>query len=350
MHKKKLPLSCYQGHGKKRAKMPTSTVLLKRFPMGRMQRDALVGILGRRRQGKTRLMEMIAYEMQFERAAALCGTMGAQQGFLRFMDPEYVFKGSVAVLKQLLRAHSQWVLQHPDVPVSKFETAFFLDDMVFDDKFMRCQELKELALNGRQLGLFVCLAVQYMMEMRPSMRSSLDYILVTREINKSNRDLIYKFYLGFLPTRAYVDKFINKCTEDFGVMVVDSTETTTDVTRCLYHYRANPDLPKWKLGEPRPTIYTPGSSSGPAANQIPAAMPPAGANEQLIHQQSPEQVRQSKPLDEDPNPRQAINPNTSNNHNQGDTYENSEAEEEEEEEEEEEQYDQEAEEDEQYQD
>lgn len=228
-------------------------IYLNRFNIRqKMKRDATVGVLGKRRQGKTTIMKNIAFELEFQRAIALCGSLGAKKGFLEFMAPRFVCSGSVPKLRDVVREHTKWVNKHSNIPLTEFETAIFIDDMAFSPQFMRSDELKELAMNGRQLGLFICISIQYMMEMTPSLRGNLDYIIMTKETSRQNREKIYKQYGGALPTMAAFDRILDACTRDYGVLVIDTTETSPELEKCMYHFRANADLPAWLLGTPKP--------------------------------------------------------------------------------------------------
>lgn len=231
-------------------------IYLQRFNIRKqLKRDATVCCLGKRRQGKTTIMENIAFELQFKRVLALCGSLGAKKGFQKFMPHCLVFTGSVKKLQDIVTAHSKWVNKHPDVKLTEFETAIFIDDMAFSQPFMRSGELKELALNGRQLGLFVCISVQYMMEMTPSLRGNLDYVIMTKESSRTNREKIFKQYGGTLSCMAHFDRILEACTQDYGVLVIDTTATSNSVESYMYHYRANADLPAWKVGEPVPASW-----------------------------------------------------------------------------------------------
>ena len=229
-------------------------IYLQRFDIEKqMKRDATVVLLGGRRRGKTTIMKNIAYLLRFLRAIALCGSLGAKNGFLEFMAQRFVCNGSAAKLREVVREHTKWVNKHPNVKLTEFETAIFIDDMAFSPQFMRSDELKELAMNGRNLGLFVAIAVQYMMEMSPSLRGNLDYVIMTKESSRTNREKIYKQYGGSLGSMSHFDIILDACTQNYGVLVIDTTATTSKVESYMYHFRANPHLPKWMLGQPMPS-------------------------------------------------------------------------------------------------
>ena len=224
-------------------------VRLRRFEPSTMYRDAMIAIIGRRRFGKSTLMENIAYAMKFKRAVGLAGTSGALQQLKRYIPESYLHRGSIERLKHIIDERDMQLAKNADNPPDNYETGLLIDDMAPYKKFMSSEQLNVLASNGRWLQFCVIICIQYLILLSTTMRGNIDYIFVTRELSRRNRRLLFENWGGCCPTQKHFDKILDSCTKEFGCLVIDCTATGTEFEDYFYHYRADPDLPRWELGD-----------------------------------------------------------------------------------------------------
>lgn len=224
-------------------------VYLKRFRPETLNRDSFVAIIGKRRQGKTTLMENIALAMNFPRAVALCGSTGSKKYFSKFLLDSYIHEATVEKLRQIMNARDKQLKKTPTPQPPEVETLLFIDDIAFSRQFMFSEEMKNLAMNGRHQVFCPIISIQYLMEMSPSLRGNLDCIFVTRETSRINRRKLWENWGGCCSTLAHFEKILDACTQDYGCLVIDCQAKSTNYEDCFFHYRANPDLPPWTLGD-----------------------------------------------------------------------------------------------------
>lgn len=224
-------------------------VYLQRFDPSKMKRDAFVAVIGKRRIGKTTIMENLGHALKFPRAIALCGSMGSMLHFRKFIPECYVHPATIEILRFIIAERKKMVEANPDLPAEQLETLLYIDDMAFVRKFMYSEEMKQLAMNGRWLFFCVIVSVQYLMEMSPALRQNLDYILVTRELSRVNRRKLWENWGACCPTLDHFGLFLEKCTNKHGCLVLDATVDTTKMDEVFSHYRANPSLGQWCLGD-----------------------------------------------------------------------------------------------------
>lgn len=224
-------------------------VNLQRFDPCKIHRDGFVAIIGKRRIGKTTIMENLGNALAFPRAIALCGSQGSIEHFKKFIPECYVHRGTIEILRYIIDEREKQVKANPDLPTSELETLLYIDDMACSREFMYSKEMKRLAMNGRWLRFCVVISVQYLMEMSPALRINLDYIFVTREPSRVNRRKLWENWGGCCPTLGHFELFLEKCTQKRGCLVIDCTAETTTYEDFFSHYRANPSLPAWQLGD-----------------------------------------------------------------------------------------------------
>ena len=143
------------------------------------------------------------------------------------------------------------VMQRELVKVRKARKLFIvLDDCMYDKKILKGVAMRDLFMNGRHLNITLCNAVQYIMDMGPDLRTQVDYVFALRENIISNKMKLWKYFFGMFEKYEDFAKVMDKCTENHACMVMDNTTGSSNVDECIFWYRADVDLPSFKLGKP----------------------------------------------------------------------------------------------------
>ena len=58
--------------------------------------------------------------------------------------------------------------------------------------------IREIFMNGRHRHVTLVIAVQYVMDMPPDLRTQVDYVFALRENVIKNRERLYRQFFGFL--------------------------------------------------------------------------------------------------------------------------------------------------------
>jgi hypothetical protein len=114
-----------------------------------------------------------------------------------------------------------------------------LDDLAYDNTIMKKPVLRFIFMNGRHLNIFLIFSSQYVADLGPpAIRANIDVLFVCREAIQANRWRLYNYFFGCFDTFEDFNKVLNACTEDYGVLVLDNTKLSNDVTSCVFHWRA----------------------------------------------------------------------------------------------------------------
>jgi len=164
--------------------------------------------------------------------------------FKRFMPSACMFNAfSQDKLERLL------ALQRETIRRGKHRSALLiLDDCLYQKGVLKSTAMRDLFFNGRHLNVGLVCACQYLMDISPELRTNIDYLCTMRESTITNRQKMHKHFFGQFSKFDQFDKVMSACTQNYSSLVMDATIASTKSTDCVFHYRANTDLPQFKLG------------------------------------------------------------------------------------------------------
>jgi hypothetical protein len=89
--------------------------------------------------------------------------------------------------------------------------------------------------------------MQYALGITPELRTNVDYCFILKEPIQANRKKLYEQYAGVFPSFSVFNQAMDQCTEDFGMIVIDNTKSSTKLEDMAYWYKAK-DPGDFKLG------------------------------------------------------------------------------------------------------
>ena len=112
------------------------------------------------------------------------------------------------------------------------------------------QSTRGVIFNGRWCKEFFFVAYQYVMEVKMEMRGSFDYAVFTMDNSQACRERIWKQFAGVFKTFDAFDAAFMELTKNFRVMVLDLRARSYNIEDCVFWYKADPDLRRFKMGHP----------------------------------------------------------------------------------------------------
>ena len=121
-----------------------------------------------------------------------------------------------------------------------------LDDCLADAKeWINDENIKWVFMNGRHAKVTFILTLQYCMGIPPSLRTQIDYIFICKEPKLCNQKRLYEQYAGIFPSFDMFRATLNKCTKNFGCLVIDNSSTSDRLEDQVFWYRSKIDKPDW---------------------------------------------------------------------------------------------------------
>ena len=124
-----------------------------------------------------------------------------------------------------------------------------LDDVLYDKGICRTQSFRYLFYNGRHAKVCVALCCQYAIDLPPELRAQIDVIFTMKENTIQNRLKLYNMFFGVFGTFEDFSAVLDRCTQNYETLVLDNTKQTTDISDCIFWYKAELDHDDFKLGK-----------------------------------------------------------------------------------------------------
>lgn len=221
---------------------------IRKFPINNMKHDATILILGPRRTGKSVLLKYILYELnkkkKFHAGWMMGGSLDARNDIKDLIPESFNLEFTVAEFKRRIDqiTRLEEAIKQQDLAIL---TGY--DDCTYDKTFLKCKETRNIAMNGRHYNITDIKCMQYAMDMPPDVRSQMDYVFVTKQSRRDVIEKIYKYFFGVFSKREEFEQVLAACTNDYEVLVLDNTSTSNKVEDCVFYFKADINIPKFKL-------------------------------------------------------------------------------------------------------
>lgn len=124
-----------------------------------------------------------------------------------------------------------------------------LEDMLSDKKIFNKPIIRDLAMNGRHRNIFAVITCQYVKDLPIPIRQNIDYWFIFKEDNDDVRHEIYDMFCKtHIKTYKLFKELMDIATSDHRVLFIDVRETSLDPKKKFKWYRAELNLPRFRVG------------------------------------------------------------------------------------------------------
>lgn len=220
------------------------TLELKKFDPRKISDACVIVAVGKRNTGKSILIKDLMYYKKHIPCGIVCSGTEDGNSFYSSIVPE------VFVYNHFDRAAIERVIERQKKAIKKgtvHPVFIVLDDLLYDKKFLNDKLVRALFMNGRHFKICLFMTAQYLVDVPPSLRANIDYVLVLRD--NLYRERLWKNLFMIFPTLDMFHAAMDSCTADYGALVLDNTNPSTDISDCVFWYKAKVDR-RFKMGSP----------------------------------------------------------------------------------------------------
>lgn len=229
---------------------------IRRFEPDRMRKHKIIMIIGPQYSGKSRLLQELLYYINpsfpiltdpNEFATGFYGGILPKQCKKEQLDNDWLEK-FCARQRTLLDFNKQ---NRRNLDTS---AGLILDHCVpdlIDLKWEKNPNFKFLFTTGKEASTSLVLTAPYPLKMPAHYLSSVDYVFMLRETNKTNKKKLFDMFGGCFGRYEYFEEVFDQCTENYRALVIDRTKRTTDLSEQVFWYRAPEKARQYRLGSPR---------------------------------------------------------------------------------------------------
>lgn len=215
--------------------------IIKKFDMKKMKNDSTVVLIGKRRTGKSFLIKDMLYHKQNIPSGLVISNTD------HVSDPPFFqqFIPRILIHKEYSSKILQDVFKRQEkAKQENWKNKYFfvvMDDCISDaNAWKKDKSIKEIFFNGRHYKILYILSTQDPMAITPGLRGNIDYIFIHKTNNKKVMNQIFDNYAGIFDSFTTFKYFLEKCTQDNRVMVIDNATTSTNIEDVVFFYKADP--------------------------------------------------------------------------------------------------------------
>lgn len=219
---------------------------IKKFPIHLMKNDRTILVLGKRGSGKTTLVKDIVFNLRkkLDTGFVITPTIDTQIEFEDCFPKSHIYdEYNIETVRNIVDSAESLKAQNIERHI-----LLIVDDCMYDNSVMKTVEMRKIHMNGRHFNITLINSVQYLMDIGPAIRGQIDYVFCLKEGTKSTREKLYKYFFGIFQKFSEFEMAMDKCTENHGVLVLDNTATSNNIADCIFYYRANNKISKFRVG------------------------------------------------------------------------------------------------------
>lgn len=207
------------------------------FPLHEMHPNSKIVIIGKPATGKSTLIRAIvnSFKHIFPVAKVFSGTEENNHFYSEMFPDVYIHNEyNEKEMEDFAKRQKLAMRNNPENP----KGMLIVDDCSDDPKFFHRPLFQKFYKNGRQWEMMFILALQYGMDIRPVIRTNIDYVFLFREPNERNRKALHTNYAGILGSYEDFCDAMDQITEDYTALVIDNRKQSNNITDCVYYLKA----------------------------------------------------------------------------------------------------------------
>jgi hypothetical protein len=212
-----------------------------------MQQGRILVLVGARNTGKSvcqlDLLRHMASKVVF--GFGMCPTLTTVQKWRTIMPMSWIYNDFDNERVESIVTAQNKRLQEGKTPPSIF---LVMDDCSFNKDVMKSRAMRQIAMNGRHLGIHLNFACQSLMDLPPWMRANIDYLVCTSDKIITNKAKLWKHCFGLFEKYDEFSATFDACTQNFSCCVLDNTVRSQKVSECVFWWRAELNPGKFKMG------------------------------------------------------------------------------------------------------
>jgi len=225
------------------------TVYIREFDLNDMhpcdskdiKSGAKVVIIGKPNTGKSTLIESIMYNKAhiFPICQIFSGTESANHFYASKCPDSLIYDDLDVKALENFAKRQQIAMQYLPNPWA----LCILDDCSDDASIINRAPFPAYYKKGRHWRMLHILALQYSLDIKPGIRSCVDYAFLLATSNKTDRKKLYEnFAAGCIPTFQDFCDIMDTITEDRTALVINNMTTSNKLEDRVFYYKADPTI------------------------------------------------------------------------------------------------------------
>jgi hypothetical protein len=199
-----------------------------------------------RNTGKSTLIASLLYAKKhiFPVGIAMSGTELSNGFYSKIFPDLFVYPDyDEAKLQDFVR-RQRLAKEHLPVPWA----VCLLDDCTDDPRIFNKPLQHGLYKRGRHFKMLYILSLQFALDIKPVIRTSVDGVFILREPNLRNRKVLWENYASIIPDFHMFCEVMDQITNDYTALYIHNAAHTSEWQDCVYYYKATPVPKSFRFG------------------------------------------------------------------------------------------------------
>jgi len=222
-------------------------IQIREFNLSSISPSSKIVVIGKPATGKSTLIRDLVkcYRHEFPVAKVFSGTEENNQFYSKMFPDLFIHNQYNEEEMEKFEKRQKLVKKsNPENP----KGLLILDDCSDDPKFFHRPLFQRFFKNGRQWDMMFILALQYSMDIRPAIRTNIDYTFIFRDPIELSRKSLFTNYASIMGNYHDFCDIMDQLTEDYTAIVIDNRKQTNDLTECVFYYKAKIHPEEFKFG------------------------------------------------------------------------------------------------------
>ena len=235
--------------------MSGSKLKLRKFDIKSIPSDKVVVFIGKRETGKSFLVkDLLYYHKDVPIGTVISGTEAANTFYGNMVPSLFIHDAFTPQIVANSLRRQKMVIKRINKDVVRYGSSnidprafLILDDCLYDQTWVRDENIRNLFMNGRHYKMLFIITMQYALGVPPNLRTNIDYVFILRENLMNNRKRLYEHYAGMFPSFEIFCQVMDACTEDFNCLVINNNAKSNKLEDQVFWYKAAPHT-EFKIG------------------------------------------------------------------------------------------------------
>jgi len=224
--------------------MEYEAMAIREFNLNQMVTNPSILCIGKRGSGKSFLLRDLLYHFRNIPAGIIISPTERMHGDHKRYFPDLYIHDNItdATMNNILLRQSEMInkaKQNIDHKIDPSALLIMENCLSSKKEWSKNKIIQEIMINGRHYYLTNIVTMQCPMGISPDMRLNFDYVFLFKENSMINKKKLYLNYASMFPTFDIFEKIFNKCTDDYGIMVIDNRNNSTNITDSVFWYKAH---------------------------------------------------------------------------------------------------------------
>ena len=235
--------------------MSGSKLKLRKFDIKSIPSDKVIVFIGKRETGKSFLVkDLLYYHKDVPIGTVISGTEAANTFYGNMVPSLFIHDAFTPQIVANSLKRQKMVIKKINKDKARYGSSnidprafLILDDCLYDQSWVRDENIRNLFMNGRHYKMLFIITMQYALGVPPNLRTNIDYVFILRENLMNNRKRLYEHYAGMFPSFEIFCQVMDACTEDFNCLVINNNAKSNKIEDQVFWYKADPHS-EFKIG------------------------------------------------------------------------------------------------------